>query len=206
MGDLFWQTHRVNAGYRAAQKQQTPFVVWFTGLSGAGKSTLANALEWTLAERGHHTYLLDGDNLRHGLSADLGFSEADRAENIRRAGEATKLLVNAGVVVIAAFISPFERERSAVKQGLGSTRFIQVYLDTPLNICEQRDPKGLYQKARNGELKNLTGVDAEYQIPVDAQMTLDTSRYSVEKTIERIVDYLLDEQLVLPLPRVAAKM
>ncbi len=196
MGGGYWQSHQVSAEYRAEQKQQDPFVVWFTGLSGAGKSTLANALDLALVERGYHTYLLDGDNLRHGLSADLGFSETDRMENIRRAGETAKLLVDAGIIVIAAFISPYENERVAVKNSLGATRFVQVYLDTPLSTCEQRDPKGLYQKARSGELQNLTGIDAEYQPPANADVTLDTSQYSVTQAVGQIIGLLVKQQRI----------
>ena len=152
----------------AALKGQKPAVLWFTGLSGAGKSTIANLVEKKLAARGRHTFLLDGDNVRHGLNRDLGFTEADRIENIRRVGEVARLMADAGLIVLTAFISPFRAERDMVREMLPEGEFIEIFVDTPLAEAEKRDPKGLYAKARAGEIKNFTGIDSPYEVPDDA--------------------------------------
>ncbi|MDQ3246292.1 MAG: sulfate adenylyltransferase subunit CysN [Pseudomonadota bacterium] len=175
----------------AALKGQKPVVLWFTGLSGAGKSTIANEVEKKLAARGRHTFLLDGDNLRHGLNRDLGFTEADRIENIRRVGEVAKLMADAGLIVLTAFISPFRAEREMVRQMLPEGEFIEVFVDTPLKEAEKRDVKGLYAKARAGELKNFTGIDSPYEAPEQPDIRIDTTELTPEQAAERIVERLL---------------
>jgi adenylyl-sulfate kinase len=171
-------------------------VVWLTGLSGSGKSMLANAIERRLVEQGCHTMLLDGDNVRHGLNKDLGFSEADRVENIRRIGEVAKLMTEAGLVVITAFISPYRVERELVRNLLPKGRFIEVHLATPLEVCEQRDPKGLYCKARRGEIPNFTGINAPYQEPQHPELRLDTSYSTVEECVIAVTELLLQTGFV----------
>lgn len=179
----------VECNHRALSKQQEPCVIWFTGLSGAGKSTLAEALESSLQAAGLHTYLLDGDRLRLGLNRDLGFSEQERQENIRRAGEVAALMTEAGLIVLAAFISPFRADRDAVRQLLPG-RFVEVFIDTPLHVCEARDPKGLYRRARAGLIQNFTGLDSPFEAPQAAEMRFDTSSCSVEEAVQQIHDYL----------------
>ena len=156
--NVIWHMHHVTKDDRAKQKQQRPCILWFTGFSGSGKSTIASAVEQKLFELGHHTYLLDGDNVRHGLNKDLGFTDEDRIENIRRIGELSKLMVDAGLLVMTAFISPFCSDRRLVRNLVQSHEFIEVYMDTSLDECERRDPKGLYKKARKGEIKNFTEI------------------------------------------------
>ena len=172
-------------------KGQRPAVLWFTGLSGAGKSTIANLVEKKLAGRGRHTFLLDGDNVRHGLNRDLGFTEADRIENIRRVGEVARLMADAGLVVLTAFISPFRAERHMVRRMVPEGEFFEIFVDTPLAEAEKRDAKGLYAKARSGELKNFTGIDSPYEPPEDAEIHIDTTRLSADEAAELIVDELL---------------
>ncbi len=179
----------VECTQRALSKQQEPCVIWFTGLSGAGKSTLAEALESSLQAAGLHTYLLDGDRLRLGLNRDLGFSEQERQENIRRAGEVAALMAEAGLIVLAAFISPFRADRDAVRQLLPG-RFVEVFIDTPLHVCEARDPKGLYRRARAGLIHNFTGLDSPFEAPQAAELRFDTSSCSVEEAVQQIHDYL----------------
>lgn len=179
----------VECNQRALSKQQEPCVIWFTGLSGAGKSTLAEALESSLQAAGLHTYLLDGDRLRLGLNRDLGFSEPERQENIRRAGEVAALMAEAGLIVLAAFISPFRADRDAVRQ-LVPGRFVEVFIDTPLHVCEARDPKGLYRRARAGLIQNFTGLDSPFEAPQAAELRFDTSSCSVEEAVQQIHDYL----------------
>jgi adenylyl-sulfate kinase len=166
---------------------QTGKIIWFTGLSGAGKSTLANALEVQLHEQGKQTFLLDGDVVRQGLNQDLGFSDQDRAENIRRIAHVAKLMMDAGLIVICAFISPFKIERRLARELTEENRFIEVYLNTPMSVCEERDVKGLYQKARSGNLSNLSGIGSEYEPPEHAELTIDTSQESVNQAIEKIL-------------------
>lgn len=182
--NIVWHQHSVDKQFRAELKKQNPAVLWFTGLSGAGKSTVAGALENRLAELGYHTYLLDGDNVRHGLCSDLGFSEQDRRENIRRIGELTKLMADAGLIVLSAFISPHRAERQLVRDLLPEGEFIEVYVNASLEVCEGRDPKGLYKKARAGEIPNFTGIDSEYQAPANPEIDLPAGEKSVEELVE----------------------
>ena len=172
--NVHWQALDVNKAARAGLKGQKPVVLWFTGLSGSGKSTIANLVEKGLAAEGKHTYLLDGDNVRHGLNKDLGFTDADRVENIRRVGEAAKLFVDAGLIVLVSFISPFRSERRMARGMVGTGEFIEIFVDTPIEICMQRDPKGLYEKAMAGAIKNFTGIDSPYETPEMAELTINT--------------------------------
>jgi len=180
----------VNKAARARIKAQTSCMLWFTGLSGAGKSSIANLVEKKLHAMGHHTYLLDGDNVRHGLNKDLGFTDADRVENIRRVAEVAKLMVDAGLIVITAFISPFRSERQMARSLVEGGEFIEVFVDTPLEVAEQRDVKGLYKKARRGELKNFTGIDSPYEAPENAELRLDTTQLSLEAAADEVITAL----------------
>ncbi len=175
---------------RSGQKHQKPCIVWLTGLSGAGKSTIANLVEKKLFAMGQHTYLLDGDNVRHGLNKDLGFTDEDRVENIRRISEVAKLMVDAGLIVVSAFISPFRSERDMARHMVDDGEFIEVYINTPLDVAEQRDVKGLYKKARRGELKNFTGIDSPYETPEKAECTLDTTSMTPEECADMVIDYI----------------
>jgi bifunctional enzyme CysN/CysC len=165
-------------------------VLWFTGLSGSGKSTIANLVEKSLAAEGKHTYLLDGDNVRHGLNRDLGFTDADRVENIRRVGETAKLFADAGLIVLVSFISPFRSERRMARDLLSPGEFIEVFIDTPIEVCMQRDPKGLYEKARAGAIKNFTGIDSPYETPEQAELIVKTVSAGAELHAQRIVAWL----------------
>jgi adenylylsulfate kinase len=178
---------KVNKEQRNKLLKQRPLLIWFTGLSGSGKSTLAIQLEAVLYERGYKTYLLDGDNIRMGLNADLTFTEADRIENIRRIGEVSKLMLDAGLIVLSAFISPFNADREQVKKIVGSENYLEVFVDTPLEVCEQRDVKGLYKKARAGEVKNFTGIDSPYERPSNPDLIIQTDKLSIEESVNRIV-------------------
>jgi len=173
---------------RAKIKHQTPMCLWMTGLSGAGKSTLANALEQKLNRSGKHTYILDGDNLRHGLNSDLGFSESDRNENVRRAAEAAQLMVDAGLIVIVGLISPFKKERDWARSLFKDNQFKEIYISTSLQECEQRDVKGLYKKARQGEVKDFTGIDSPYESPEHPDIIIDTQDKSVSDCVQRILE------------------
>jgi bifunctional enzyme CysN/CysC len=190
--NIRWQASDINKSARARQKLQKPVCLWFTGLPGSGKSTIANLLEKRMFAAGRHTYILDGDNIRHGLNRDLGFSEADRVENIRRVTEVSRLLVDAGLVVIVAFISPYRAEREIARSHFEPGEFLEIFVDTPLDECERRDPKGLYAKARRGELVNFTGIDSEYQSPMSPEVRLDTLVHSAEECVDRIL-LVLDE-------------
>jgi bifunctional enzyme CysN/CysC len=185
--NIHWQAMDINKEARARQKLQKPICLWFTGLSASGKSTIANLLEKRLFAAGRHTYILDGDNVRHGLNRDLGFSEADRVENIRRVTEVARLLVDAGLVVIVSFISPYRAEREIARSRFESGEFLEIFVDTPLEECERRDPKGLYAKARRGELANFTGIDSEYQPPNSPEIVLDTISHSAQECVDRIL-------------------
>ena len=183
----------IDRAARAKLKNQKPVVLWFTGLSGSGKSTIANEVEKRLHMMGRHTVLLDGDNVRHGLNKDLGFTEADRIENIRRIGEVAKLMTDAGLIVLTAFISPFRAERDLVRAMLPEGEFVEIFVDTSLDVAEARDIKGLYKKARSGELKNFTGIDSPYEVPVAPEIHVDTNKHSAAEAAERIVHFLFDE-------------
>lgn len=174
--------HRMN-GHKSA-------ILWYTGLSGAGKSTLANKVEEKLFERGIHTYVLDGDNIRHGLNKGLGFSTEDRRENIRRIGEVSKLFVDAGAFVSTAFISPYREDRDMVRQLVNDGEFIEIYVNAPLDVCEERDPKGLYKKARAGEIRNFTGIDDPYEAPENAELTIYTGEKTLEECAAEVISYL----------------
>ena len=188
--NVHWQALDVNKVSRAQSKHQKPAVLWFTGLSGSGKSTIANLVERTLFVQGRHTYLLDGDNVRHGLNRDLGFTDADRVENIRRVAEAARLFVDAGLIVLVSFISPFRSERRMARDMLRTGEFIEIFVDTPIEICMARDPKGLYLKASHGEIKNFTGIDSPYEMPETAEITVKTVGTEAGACAERIVGYL----------------
>jgi len=188
--NVHWQALDVNKTARAGLKVQKPAVLWFTGLSGSGKSTIANLVEKALFADGRHTYILDGDNVRHGLNRDLGFTDADRVENIRRVGEASKLFVDAGLIVLVSFISPFKSERRMARELVGEGEFIEVFVDTPIEICMQRDPKGLYVKAQAGEIKNFTGISSPYELPENAEITVKTAGRTAEDCAAEIVTYM----------------
>ena len=191
--NVVWQDLEVGKPERAAQKHQKPAVLWFTGLSGSGKSTIANLLEKKLFDMGRHTYILDGDNVRHGLNKDLGFKDADRVENIRRVSEVSKLMADAGLLVLVSFISPFRAERQMARAMMEDGEFIEIHVDTPLEVAEERDVKGLYKKARAGEIKNFTGIDSEYQEPRNPEIKVNTVDLSAEEAAEKIVEYLTEK-------------
>lgn len=188
--NIHWQALELNKSARSTQKHQTPACVWFTGLSGSGKSTIGNMLEKRLHAEGKHTYLLDGDNVRHGLNRDLGFTEADRVENIRRVSEVAKLMADAGLIVLVSFISPFRAERRMARDMFGEGEFIEVFVDTPIEECERRDVKGLYAKARKGELKNFTGIDSPYEAPETPEIHVRTDQLDLNECVEQIVESL----------------
>jgi bifunctional enzyme CysN/CysC len=185
--NVHWQNFSVDQALRAAQKTQQPRCVWFTGLSGSGKSTIANAVERGLVAEGRHTYVLDGDNVRHGLNRDLGFTEADRVENLRRVGEVAKLMVDAGLIVLVSFIAPYAREREMARSLFAPGEFMEVFVDTPLAVCEARDTKGLYAKARAGEIPNFTGINAPYERPESPDVRVDTTAESVDAAARRVI-------------------
>lgn len=186
----------MNKTTRAAKLNQSPRVFWLTGLSGSGKSTLANLLEKKLHEQAKHTYLLDGDNVRHGLCGDLGFSDKDRVENIRRISEVAKLFVDSGTLVLTAFISPFKADRDYCRGLLEDGEFVEVFIDTPIEVCEKRDPKGLYKKARSGEIKDFTGIDSAYEAPEKPEIHLTYQDEPAEQTAERLYALLQEKGLV----------
>ena len=196
--DIVWHDHKISRTERASIKSQHPCLLWFTGLSGSGKSTIANALDVALYHEGYHTFLLDGDNVRHGLNRDLGFSNEDRVENIRRIGEVSKLFADAGLIVLSAFISPFASDRRLVRNVFPAGEFIEVFMDAPLATCEERDPKGLYRKARSGEIHDFTGIDSPYEAPAHPEITLDTSNLSVDACVDNLLCYLKERNLLKP--------
>lgn len=191
--NIVWHQHDVDKPRRAQAKNQKPAVLWFTGLSGSGKSTIANLLEKKLTESGKHTYLLDGDNVRHGLCGDLGFSDSDRVENIRRISEVAKLFVDSGLLVLTAFISPFKTDREFCRSLLQDNEFIEVFIDTPIEECEKRDPKGLYVKARQGDIKDFTGIDSAYEAPEAPEIHLSFSGESPEQSAEKLFTILSEK-------------
>lgn len=188
--NIVWHSHPVDQEVRAKQKSQRPLVIWFTGLSASGKSTIAGALEQILTQQNYHTYLLDGDNLRHGLCKDLGFSDQDRQENIRRVGEVAKLMADAGLITLAAFISPFRADRRIVREIMPAGQFVEVFVDAPIDICQDRDPKGLYTKAARGEIKQFTGIDSPYEIPEKAEVHIKAGEVSVAEAVNQLLSYL----------------
>lgn len=194
---IHWQTQSVKKHDREKLHGHKSYVLWFTGLSGSGKSTLANALEMELHKCGFTTYLLDGDNIRHGLNADLSFTKEDRKENIRRIGEVAKLFVDAGCIVLTAFISPFKEDREKVRRLLNQNEFIEIYVKCPLEICEQRDPKGLYKLARTGKIKDFTGISSPYEPPQNPEIIVDTGRDTIEENIRKILAYLRKQNYVI---------
>jgi bifunctional enzyme CysN/CysC len=193
--NIHWQSLDVDRATRSLIKGHKPCCLWFTGLSGSGKSTIANLLEKTLVSRGHHTFLLDGDNVRHGLSRDLGFTNADRVENIRRVGEVAKLMLDAGLIVLVSFISPFRAERQMARELFAEGEFLEIFVDTPLEECERRDPKGLYRKARQGLISNFTGIDSAYEPPLCPELSLATTASSPEQLAETILRDLVRRRL-----------
>ena len=197
--NLYWHTPQVTRSQREQAQDHRAAVLWFTGLSGAGKSTLAHAVEQALHARGVRTFALDGDNVRHGLNADLGFSEAERTENLRRIGEVCKLFVEAGVVVLAAFISPLRRDRERVRSLLPHGDFAEVYVKCPLAVCERRDPKGIYKRARAGEIANFTGISAPYEEPVNPELTVETANMGLEDEVASVLRFLEQRGVIPPL-------
>lgn len=181
---------QVSTEQRSSLLKQQPRLIWFTGLSGSGKSTLAVQLEAQLYLRGFKTYLLDGDNIRSGLNKDLSFTDADRVENIRRIGEVSALLLDAGVIVLSAFISPFKSDREQVRKIVGEDKYIEVFVDTPIELCEQRDVKGLYKRARAGEVKNFTGIDSPYERPENPDLIIKTDQLSIDQSVEKLIAYI----------------
>jgi bifunctional enzyme CysN/CysC len=196
--NIAWQPISIGKADRASLKNQKPCILWFTGLSGAGKSTTANVVDQKLFAMSRHTMLLDGDNVRHGLNRDLGFTEANRVENIRRVGEVAKLMMDSGLIVICSFISPYKADREMVRNLVGSDEFIEVFVDTPIEECERRDPKGLYSKAKAGKIKNFTGIDAPYQAPDAPEIHLRTIGHQPERLAEQVVQALVQRQIVNP--------
>ena len=193
--NIVWHDHQLDKDERSVLKGQRPCILWFTGLSGSGKSTIANAVEVKLAKLKKHSYLLDGDNVRHGLNKDLGFSDEDRVENIRRIGEVSNLFVDAGIIVLSAFISPFRQDREIVRSLAKEGEFIEIFVGTPLEVCEQRDPKGLYVKARRGEIPDFTGISSPYEIPEKPEIHLKDG-LGIEESADVIVTYLHDQKYI----------
>lgn len=194
--NIVWHDASVTKEERREKNKYKSYVLWFTGLSGSGKSTLANALARYLYESNIQAYVLDGDNIRHGLNKDLGFTDDDRKENIRRIGEVSKLFVDSGQIVLTAFISPFREDRQQVRDILSDNEFFEVYVKCSLDECEVRDPKGLYKKARNNEIKHFTGIDSPYEEPVNPAITVDTESQDIEASVKQIVNFLLEKGLI----------
>jgi adenylylsulfate kinase len=194
--NLTWHIGEVDREARAAAHGHRGAVLWFTGLSGSGKSTIGHRVERMLIERGAFAYVLDGDNVRHGLNSDLGFAAEDRVENIRRIGEVARLFADAGALVLSAFISPYRKDRDRVRGLMGPGEFIEVFVDTPLEICEARDPKGLYKKARAGEISNFTGLDAPYEAPENPEVHLQTANLSVDEAAAQVIRFLDEQNIV----------
>lgn len=194
--NVVWHNTEITKEKRNCLNKQRSAILWFTGLSGSGKSTVANALEHRLHKLNARTYILDGDNVRHGLNNDLGFNNDDRKENIRRIGEVSKLFIDAGVMVLTSFISPFREDRESVRKIVNETEFIEVYIKCPLEVCEERDVKGLYARARNGEIKHFTGIDSAYEDPENPEIEIDTSKLSIDESIDKIITYLEDHSYI----------
>ena len=197
MNNLTWHKTKINKAARSKLNAHRPACLWFTGLSGSGKSTLAVELEAKLHEMGIHTYILDGDNIRHGLNKDLGFSDEEREENIRRIGEVAKLFVDAGIIVLTAFISPFKKDRQQVRDLLEKDEFIEIFVNADLETCEERDPKGLYKKARSGEIKDFTGIDSPYEKPGNPELIVENDNTTkVEDNVKKIINYLKQKSII----------
>ncbi|NVJ54592.1 MAG: adenylyl-sulfate kinase [Campylobacteraceae bacterium] len=188
--NIIWCDNHITKADRVKQLSQNPCILWFTGLSGSGKSTIANTVESKLYKMGAKTYLLDGDNIRHGLNKDLGFSEKDRTENIRRISEVAKLFVDSGSIVLVAFISPFQRDRELARNLVKEDEFIEIFIDASLEICEQRDPKGLYKKVKERKIKDFTGIDSPYEVPINSEIHLKTNELTIEQASEEVINYL----------------
>ncbi|NHM33864.1 adenylyl-sulfate kinase [Neobacillus terrae] len=194
--NIVWHPASLKKKDRQFLNGHSSFVLWFTGLSGSGKSTLANEVDRQLYSIGRRSYILDGDNIRHGLNRDLDFTNEDRIENIRRIGEVSKLFVDSGTIILTAFISPFREDRALVRKLFEEEEFIEVYLNCPLGVCELRDSKGLYKRARNGEIRNFTGIDSPYEPPVQPELAIDTSQQGVQGAAESIINYLKERDLI----------
>ena len=194
--NIVWHQASVDRDTRAKQRGHRSSILWFTGLSGAGKSTLANAVNAALFERGLATYVLDGDNVRHGLCKDLGFSDADREENIRRIGEVAKLFLDAGVIVLTAFVSPFRADRDKARALVSTGDFIEIHCAADLSVCEERDTKGLYAKARAGEIKEFTGISSPYEAPEQPELNVNTGNSSLDSCVDQVVRYLIDKKII----------
>jgi adenylylsulfate kinase len=194
--NITWHAGAITHEDRERLLNQKGIVIWYTGLSGSGKSTLAHAVEEKLFENGNISYVLDGDNIRHGLNKNLGFSPEDREENIRRIGEVSKLFADAGVIAMTAFISPYRADRDKARELVPEGRFIEIYVKVPLDVAESRDPKGLYKKARAGEIKEFTGIDAPYEEPLNAELVIDTSEHSLEESTDIVLNYLRNKELI----------
>ncbi|WP_375346133.1 adenylyl-sulfate kinase [Priestia megaterium] len=194
--NITWHDAGITKEERREQNNHHSFVLWFTGLSGSGKSTVANAVAKALFDKNIRNYVLDGDNVRFGLNKNLGFSAEDRTENIRRIGEVSKLFVDSGQVVLTAFISPFQEDRAQVRKILEGNEFLEVYVECPLEECEKRDPKGLYKKARSGEIRDFTGIDSPYESPANPELTINTSTQSVEECVQTVIEYLANRKFI----------
>lgn len=194
--NLHFHKHRVARELKEKRNQHKSRVLWFTGLSGSGKSTVANATEKILHDMGLHTYILDGDNVRMGLNKDLGFSPEDRTENIRRITEVAKLFADSGSIVLTAFISPYREDRDKARAIISNEDFIEIFVSADLSICEARDPKGLYKKARAGEIKGFTGIDAPYEAPLNPELIVETDKHDIEASVQIVVDYLVEEGII----------
>ena len=195
--NIVWHVQTVSREQKQKHKGHKPVLLWYTGLSGSGKSTIANAVEAKLFELGCHTYLLDGDNVRMGLNKGLTFSDEDRVENIRRISEVAKLFVDAGLIVSTAFISPFKADRAQARSIVNEGEFVEVFIDTPLAVCESRDPKGLYKKARAGEIPNFTGISSAFDVPERPEVHIKTAEQSVEQSVEQIISYLKNKAIII---------
>lgn len=194
--NLYFHEHRVPRDLKEKRNGHKSRVIWFTGLSGSGKSTVANATEKLLHDMGLHTYILDGDNVRMGLNKDLGFSPEDRTENIRRITEVAKLFADAGSIVLTAFISPYREDRDNARTIIGDNDFIEIFISADLSVCESRDPKGLYKKARSGEIKGFTGIDAPYEEPINPELVVETDKYNIEECAQIVIKYLIDQSII----------
>ena len=196
--DIVWHSHIINKQFRSEMKHQKACVLWLTGFSGSGKSTIAGLVEQRMAQLGCHTYLLDGDNVRHALCCDLGFSPADRTENIRRVGQVGRLMNDAGLIVLTAFISPYSSDRKLVRDLFPADEFIEIYVDAPLEECERRDPKGIYRQARAGRIRDFTGIDSPYEAPVAPEIHLQTHLHDAQACAQQVIDYLLRNGYINP--------